>query len=102
MADLRSNPLFADIVFKIDESDGHAFKKIFVRYRAELVTLRYNKKLDPNTDGGGRLKPKQFMNFCSATMSSSWTGAPAMNTISDISSAPFVPRLIPSGSFQSG
>ncbi len=63
MADLRSNPLFADIVFKIDESDGHAFKKIFVRYRAELVTLRYNKKLDPNTDGGGRLKPKQFYEF---------------------------------------
>lgn len=63
MSDLRSNPLFADMVFKIDDSDSHAFKKMFVRYRQELVTLRYNKKLDPNTDGGKRLKPKQFYEF---------------------------------------
>mgnify|MGYP001302773360 CR=1 FL=1 len=60
MSDLRRNPLFADIVFKIDESDGHAFKKLFVRHKQELVTLRYDKKLDPNTDGGKRLKPKEF------------------------------------------
>lgn len=60
MQHLRSNPLFTDIVFKIDESDDHAFKKIFVRYRPELVTLRYDKKLDPNVDGGDRLKPKEF------------------------------------------
>ncbi|PZE20033.1 rhodanese-related sulfurtransferase [Paenibacillus xerothermodurans] len=60
MAELRRNPLFSDIVFKIDESADHAFKKIFVRYRKELVTLRYDKKLNPVTDGGGRLKPKEF------------------------------------------
>lgn len=27
MKDLRANPLFSDIVFKIDEADGHAFKR---------------------------------------------------------------------------
>lgn len=60
MRDLRSNPLFQDIVFKIGASDAHAFKKMFVRYRKELVTLRYDKPLDPNRDGGGRLRPSEF------------------------------------------
>ncbi|GFR39237.1 hypothetical protein PRECH8_25330 [Insulibacter thermoxylanivorax] len=60
MRDLRSNPLFQDIVFKIDASDAHAFKKMFVRYRKELVTLRYDRPLDPNRDGGGRLRPSEF------------------------------------------
>lgn len=63
MSDLRSNPLFSDIVFKIDESDGHAFRKMFVRHKKELVTLRYERKLDPNTEGGIRLKPKQFYEY---------------------------------------
>lgn len=60
MQDLRQNPLFRDIVFKIDDSQEHAFKKMFVRYRKELVTLRYSKPLDPHRDGGKRLKPKEF------------------------------------------
>lgn len=60
MADLKQNPLFSDILFKIDPSEGHAFKKLFVRYKQELVTLRYDKKLNPDIDGGGRLSPKEF------------------------------------------
>ncbi|MCY9517699.1 oxygen-dependent tRNA uridine(34) hydroxylase TrhO [Paenibacillus apiarius] len=61
MHDLRQNPLFADIVFKIDEADGHAFKKMFVRYKKELVTFRVDDKdLDPNTLSGKKLNPKQF------------------------------------------
>jgi UPF0176 protein len=60
MAHMRANPLFADMVFKIDPSEGHAFKKLFVRHRQELVTLRYTRKLDPGTDGGGRLSPRMF------------------------------------------
>lgn len=63
MEDLRRNPLFSDVWFKIDESEGHAFKKIFVRYKQELVTLRYHTKLNPVTDGGGRLKPKEFYEY---------------------------------------
>lgn len=63
MADLRSNPLFADVVFKIERSDGHAFKKLFVRHKAELVTLRYDRKLDPATEGGERLNPQQFHDY---------------------------------------
>lgn len=60
MQDLRANPLFSDIVFKIDEVDGHAFKKMFVRHKKELVTFRYEKKLDPNRISGKRLSPAEF------------------------------------------
>lgn len=60
MEHMRSNPLFSDMVYKIDESDTHAFKKLFVRPKKELVTLRYNKKLDPNVVTGKRLSPKEF------------------------------------------
>ncbi|WP_419873506.1 rhodanese-related sulfurtransferase [Candidatus Pristimantibacillus sp. PTI5] len=63
MEHLRANPLFSDIVFKIDEADEHAFKKIFVRYKKELVTLRYDKPLDPNTLSGTRLSPKEFHDY---------------------------------------
>ncbi|WP_373232876.1 rhodanese-related sulfurtransferase [Cohnella sp.] len=63
IAEMHSHPLFSDLLFKIDESEGHAFKKLFVRYKKELVTLRYSKKLNPHTDGGGRLAPKQFHEY---------------------------------------
>lgn len=63
MRDIRANPLFSDIVFKIDEAEDHAFKKIFVRYKKELVTLRYDKPLDPNTLSGQRLSPKEFYEY---------------------------------------
>lgn len=63
MNDLRANPLFSDIVFKVDDAEGHAFKKIFVRFKKELVTLRYEKPLDPNTLSGTRLSPKEFHEY---------------------------------------
>ncbi|MGO4699177.1 hypothetical protein AB4Z50_33485, partial [Paenibacillus sp. 2TAB26] len=37
MSHMRANPLFSDMLFKIDDTDKHAFKKIFVRYKKELV-----------------------------------------------------------------
>lgn len=63
MMELRRNPLFADITFKIDEADEHAFKKIFVRYKKELVTLRYDKPLSPEMNSGQRLAPKEFYEY---------------------------------------
>ncbi|WP_042162931.1 rhodanese-related sulfurtransferase [Paenibacillus gorillae] len=60
MAHMRSNPLFTDMVYKIDESDSHVFKKLFVRPKKELVTLRYEKPLDPNVLTGKHLSPKEF------------------------------------------
>lgn len=60
MNDMKANPLFSDIWFKIDEVEGHAFKKMFVRHKEELVTFRYDEELDPNVIGGKRLSPKEF------------------------------------------
>jgi UPF0176 protein len=57
---MHDHPLFSDMVFKIDEADGHAFKKIFVRPKKELVTLKYETPLDPNVIGRKRLSPKEF------------------------------------------
>ncbi|WP_422657154.1 rhodanese-related sulfurtransferase [Paenibacillus sp. EC2-1] len=60
MKDMKANPLFADMVFKIDPSEGHAFHKMFVRHRKELVTFRVEDELDPNVISGKRLSPQQF------------------------------------------
>jgi len=60
MAHLRRDERFRDIVFKIDEADGHAFKKLSVRPRKELVTFRLEEDVDPNERTGKYLTPKQF------------------------------------------
>ncbi|MGE7761243.1 rhodanese-related sulfurtransferase [Peribacillus sp. NPDC097895] len=57
---MQSDSRFADIVFKIDEADGHAFKKMHVRPRNELVTLRLEDDINPNQTTGQYLSPKEF------------------------------------------
>jgi UPF0176 protein len=57
---MKADPRFADIVFKIDEADGHAFKKMHVRPRNELVTLRLEDDINPNRTTGQYLSPKEF------------------------------------------
>ncbi len=57
---MKADPRFADMVFKIDESDGHAFKKMHVRPRKELVTLRLEDDIDPRQLTGTYLSPKEF------------------------------------------
>ncbi|MFA9555752.1 rhodanese-related sulfurtransferase [Evansella sp. AB-rgal1] len=57
---MRNDPRFHDMVFKEDESDSHAFKKIFVRYRKELVTLRLEDDINPLQQTGEYLSPKEF------------------------------------------
>lgn len=58
---LHMDPRFADIEFKIDYSDVHAFHKIFVRYRKEIVTLDLEDDVDPNEITGNHLSPREFM-----------------------------------------
>lgn len=60
MNDLRADARFADMVFKIDESEGHAFKKMFVRHKQELVTFRLEDDVNPNEITGKHLSPKEF------------------------------------------
>jgi UPF0176 protein len=58
---LHMDPRFTDMEFKIDESDEQPFKKLFVRYRKEIVTLNLEEDIDPNEITGKHLSPKEFM-----------------------------------------
>ncbi|MDF1510723.1 rhodanese-related sulfurtransferase [Robertmurraya sp. DFI.2.37] len=60
MKKMNEDPRFAEMVFKIDEADGHAFKKMHVRPRKELVTLRLEDDVNPNEVTGKYLSPKEF------------------------------------------
>ncbi|MDR4887169.1 rhodanese-related sulfurtransferase [Fredinandcohnia sp. QZ13] len=60
MEEMRKDPRFASIVFKIDEADGHAFKKMHVRPRPELVNLSLEDDINPHELTGKYLSPKEF------------------------------------------
>src|SRR5699024_3191425 len=60
MEAMHADEKFKDTFFKIDEHDGHAFKKMHVRPREELVTLRLEDPIDPNELTGEYLNPKEF------------------------------------------
>ncbi|MCZ0717268.1 rhodanese-related sulfurtransferase [Aerococcus kribbianus] len=51
---------FSDLWFKINEADDYAHKKMFVRYRPEIVSLKLDEDLDPNQITGNHLDPKDF------------------------------------------
>lgn len=59
---MQADERFKDTVFKTDEHDGHAFKKMHVRAREELVTLRLSEEedTDPNKLTGAYLEPVEF------------------------------------------
>jgi len=57
---MRADARFADIQFKVDEADDHAFYKMFVRPKDEIVTFRLGEDLNPNEITGKYLTPEQF------------------------------------------
>ncbi len=57
---MNEHPLFSNITYKIDEASENAFKKMFVRHRPELVSLRLEDDVNPNVQTGKHLKPKEF------------------------------------------
>lgn len=57
---MNQHPLFQNISYKIDLHDGHAFDKMFVRHKEELVTFRVEEDLDPHKQTGKYLSPKEF------------------------------------------
>lgn len=61
MENLRSYEMFKDVWFKIDEADGHAFKKMHVRPRKEIVNLSLEDDVNPNELTGQYLEPAEFM-----------------------------------------
>jgi len=57
---VKSDPRFSEIVFKIDEADGHAFKKMHVRAKKEIVHLGLEEDINPNELTGTYLEPAEF------------------------------------------
>ena len=62
---VHANPLFSDLWFKIDEENEQAFKKMFVRYKKEIVHLGledndFDNDIDPLVTTGAYLSPKEF------------------------------------------
>lgn len=57
---MHADERFSDMIFKIDPAEGHAFKKMFVRYRPEIVSLNLEDDVDPNETTGKYLDPKEF------------------------------------------
>jgi UPF0176 protein len=58
---MKSDPRFADTVFKIEGSNEHAFKKMKVRVRPELVHLSLEDDVNPNELTGKHLSPKEWL-----------------------------------------
>ncbi|MCT4551946.1 hypothetical protein N3942_34035, partial [Bacillus thuringiensis] len=60
MEAMNKDTRFDGIVFKIDEADGHAIKKMHVRPRTELVTHRLEEDINPHEITGKYLEPKDY------------------------------------------
>lgn len=62
MNNLKANPLFKGIEFKIDEHHEHAFNRLHVRYKTEIVHsgLRDPKEIDPTKETGKHLRGEEF------------------------------------------
>lgn len=57
---MKADERFADMVYKIDEAEGHAFKKMHVRPKREIVHLGLAEDINPNELTGKYLSPKEF------------------------------------------
>ncbi len=57
---VHSLPGFEDLWFKEDEADDYAHKKMHVRHREEIVSLRLEDDIDPEELTGEYLEPKEF------------------------------------------
>ena len=57
---MKNDERFSDIVFKIDEAEGHAFKKMHVRAKKEIVNLGLEEDINPNELTGTYLEPAEF------------------------------------------
>ena len=65
MVHLKSDPRFSETEFKIDEYHEHAFNRMHVRYKKELVHsgLRDTNSIDPTKQTGIYLRGNEFLNL---------------------------------------
>jgi UPF0176 protein len=63
MSDMKSNSTFTGIEFKVDEHHEHAFTRMHVRPKAELVHsgLRNPNYINPRTETGKKLSGDEFL-----------------------------------------
>ena len=57
---MKNDPRFSSTIFKIDEAEQNAFKKMHVHYRPELVNLSLEDDVNPLELTGAYLDPKEF------------------------------------------
>ena len=57
---MHADERFKDMTFKIDEAEGHAFKKMHVRPRKEIVALGLEDDVDPRVTTGKYYSPSEF------------------------------------------
>ena len=57
---MHADERFKDMTFKIDEAEGHTFKKMHVRPRKEIVALDLEEDVDPRETTGKYYSPKEF------------------------------------------
>jgi len=62
MEDLKKDARFSDMMFKVDKASGHAFPKMSVKVKNELVNLSLEDDVNPLELTGNYLKPKEFYN----------------------------------------
>ncbi len=60
MEHMHADARFQDMVFKIDETDKHAFKKMHVRPRTEIVSLHLEDDVNPLKITGNYMEPEEF------------------------------------------
>ncbi|MES2727685.1 MAG: rhodanese-related sulfurtransferase [Bacteroidota bacterium] len=65
MKDLKADARFSSTEFKIDEVAEHAFQRMHVRYKTEIVYsgLRDPKVIDPTKETGKHLKGQEFLDL---------------------------------------
>ncbi|MBL1229077.1 rhodanese-related sulfurtransferase [Enterococcus sp. BWB1-3] len=60
MEAMLADERFKDTFFKVDQAEEHAFKKMFVRPRKELVALNLEDDINPLALTGNYLEPEEF------------------------------------------
>ena len=61
MAEMKGDSRFSDMVFKVDPHDGHAFPKLSIKVRSEIVSLHLEgEDFHPTEVTGKRLSPKEW------------------------------------------
>ncbi|WP_163652867.1 rhodanese-related sulfurtransferase [Listeria sp. PSOL-1] len=60
MEKMHEDSRFRDMVFKIDEASQHAFQKMYVRPRSEIVSLHLENDINPLEVTGTYMEPEEF------------------------------------------